>query len=269
MAGSISEEQPLIKESEVHSEDSDSELEQNGGPYKQKYACLQVTFRRPVQNFLDVVALIYGFLPFVVPVVFLISFIAWFPQKIGLYGFAVSITCMIMNELIFKPIVKDPRPTRSANKFLDKNDNKWKMKPGMPSGHVLNATTIMIWSLMEVSLKGPGWDVDHFIQTELWLLGIVVLMAPVPWARWWNQDHTLNQCLVAMAIGVPLGALAYILRVNFIQLSWMPWDEEKSVPITKTAPENRTLLAEVVQSAVTTSLSMVSAHGSRALRQTP
>jgi len=248
MAGSISEEQPLIKESEVHSEDSDSELETNGGPYKQKYAFLQVTFRRPIQSCLDVVALIYGFLPFIVPAVFLLTFIAEFPHRLPLYGFAVSITCMIMNELIFKPIVKAPRPTKSANKFLDKRDNTWKMKPGMPSGHVLNATTIMIWSLMEVALRGPGYDPAHFIQTEYWFLGIVVLMAPVPWARWRIQDHTLNQCLVAMAIGVPLGALAYILRVNFVE--WMPWDEvETHVQFTTTH------LAEVVQSTVTTSLS--------------
>jgi hypothetical protein len=268
MAGSPAETRPLMKdddESKVFSEDSDPELEKNGGIYQQKYAFLQVTFRRPVQSPLDVIALIYGFLPFIVPVVFLIVFIVEFPAKIGLYGFSVSITCMIMNELIFKPIVKDPRPTKSANKFLDKEDNTWKMKPGMPSGHVLNATTIMIWSLMEVALKGPGYDAEHIVQTECWLAGILVLMAPVPWARWRNKDHTLNQCMVAIAIGIPLGALAYVIRINFIQCKWMPWEEVED-PVTPTiAPEDATRLAEVV----TTSLSMVAAHGGRALRQTP
>jgi len=44
-----------------------------------------------------------------------------------------------------------------------------------------------------------------------------------------------------MAIGVPLGALAYILRVNFVEITWMPWDEVEN-PVQITAPENHTLL---------------------------
>mmetsp|Transcript_147589 Transcript_147589/g.411087 ORF Transcript_147589/g.411087 Transcript_147589/m.411087 type:complete len:269 (+) Transcript_147589:63-869(+) len=221
-AGSGDEETaPLTKQEEkVYDEDSDPELAKNGGKYTSKYAIGQVTFRCPLDGPVHFIVLVYGFLPFIVPAAFIIHW-AIHRGTLGLYGFCVSIVATIMNELIFKPIVKDPRPVESANKFKDK-DGQMKMKPGMPSGHVLNATTIMVWSFLEVVCRGPGFH-ENLVITLEWLLFIFVIMAPVPWARWKNKDHTLNQCLVAGALGIVAGVAAYVIRISFFHPAAKPW----------------------------------------------
>lgn len=219
------------KQEKVHDEDSDTELEKNGGIYAKKFAFLQVTFRLPIQGPVQVIALIYGFLPFIVPAVFLIHFLIH-RHRLGIYGFCVCIVASILNELIFKPIVKDPRPVESANKFRDK-DGKMKMKPGMPSGHVLNATTTMVWATLEVAFRGPGFN-RHFYTTLEWLAFIFILMGPVPWARWKNKDHTLNQCLVAGGIGIVFGILAFVIRTQFLPVYWKPWPAPIELPTNST-----------------------------------
>lgn len=228
MAKATAEEiQPLKQQDasdKVFDDESDPELEKNGGPYQKKYAFLQVTFRLPLDGPGHFCVLVYGFLPFVVPATFLIH---WLIHRhfLGLYGFLVSIVTSLLNELVFKPIVKDPRPVESANKFKDPSDGVWKMKPGMPSGHVLNATTIMVWALLEIAFKGPGYH-KHMYTTLEWLAFILVLMAPVPWARWKNKDHTLKQCLVAGALGVLAGIGAFLLRTMYFSQVWKPWPME-------------------------------------------
>merc|ERR1712113_812994 len=100
---------------------------------------------------------------------------------------------------------------------------KRKMKPGMPSGHVLNAVTILVWSTLEVALRDPG--VKHPTHCAEWMAAIFVLMAPVPWARWRNKDHTLNQCLVAGALGIVAGIVAFVIRIYFFHhAGTKPWD---------------------------------------------
>merc|ERR1712110_467769 len=60
--------------------------------------------------------------------------------------------------------------------------------------------------------------------TITWFAIILALMAPVPWARWFNFDHTLNQTLVSLVLGTCVGAGAFYCRVRFFSDPWKPWD---------------------------------------------
>merc|ERR1719433_844861 len=97
-------------------------------------------------------------------------------HKLALYGFVLSIGTSIVNEVALKPFFDDPRPKESANKEQDKVTKQWKMKPGMPSGHVLNATTILTWALLEVAFRGSSWH-HHYMRNFKWLTFIALLMA--------------------------------------------------------------------------------------------
>lgn len=131
-----------------------------------------------------------------------------------IYGIVISLVTSLANEVIFKPIVNDPRPLVSANRHQD-HDGRWVMKPGMPSGHVLNASCIMVWALLEVSLRGPGFSEEKSFLTSSWIVAIVILMAPVPWARIYNGDHSEKQCLVAGILGLFFGVAAFYIRQTY------------------------------------------------------
>eukprot|EP00440_Ansanella_granifera_P053328 gb/GFBE01057808.1/.p1 GENE.gb/GFBE01057808.1/~~gb/GFBE01057808.1/.p1 ORF type:complete len:273 (+),score=52.24 gb/GFBE01057808.1/:1-819(+) len=205
--------QPLVD----YDPEKDPELKKNNGKYDSKKAILQVTWRFPVDpNPLNIIALIYGYLPFLVPVLFFIDVVVE-RRFLPFYGLVVSAIVTVLNEVILKPIVKDPRPDGSANRQQNKETGKWEMKPGMPSGHVLNASTTMVWCLLEVSLRGPGFD-DHPFLTYRLLFIILLLMAPVPWARIYNQDHSVAQCVVAGMIGIGAGVAAYFIRAQYFPL---------------------------------------------------
>jgi hypothetical protein len=197
----------------------DPELKKYGGRFDRKVAIGQVTFRFPLEfDPLNLIALLYGFLPWAVPITFGLS-AAITRHFVLLYGLIVSVVTSLVNEVGLKPFFNDPRPLESANRHADGS-----MKPGMPSGHVLNATTIMVWAALEVALSGPGFD-DHPRLTEGWLIFILLLMGPVPWARWYNSDHTIKQCIVAGVLGILVGALAYYLRATYFEHHWKPWDD--------------------------------------------
>jgi len=231
------EEAKLLNQLEDLAPEKDPELKKNGGKFDEKTSFLQVTIRWPIDTHpLNLIALLYGFLPFIVPASFFVAAIVT-QRFIPVFAFVMSIVTSLINEVIFKPLLKDPRPTRSAHRHLGK-DGKWEMKPGMPSGHVLNATCILVWAVLEVGLRGPGFDHDHSFLTAGWIVAIIVLMAPVPWARWYNGDHSLNQCLVAASLGIVVGVLAYYLRVTYFPQSWKPWEsmpEEESRPLSTAA----------------------------------
>lgn len=198
----------------------DPELKKYGGRFDRKVAIGQVTFRFPLEWWdpLNVIALLYGFLPWAVPITFGLS-AAITRHFILLYGLIVSLVTSLVNEVGLKPFFNDPRPLESANRHADGSS-----KPGMPSGHVLNATTIMVWAVLEVAFRGPGFD-DHPHLTTEWLAFIFLLMGPVPWARWYNSDHTIKQCIVAGILGVFVGAFAYWIRSTYFEDHWKPWDE--------------------------------------------
>lgn len=201
------------------------------GPYVKKKAYGQVTIRFPINPHpLNLIALAYGFLPWLLPILLTVHGIATW-HFLPLYGVAMSIVCALINEAVLKPILKQPRPQETAHVYTH-GDKIGQPKDGMPSGHVLNATTLMVWSLLEVGLKGPGLEKDQAL-TITWLIIILVLMAPVPWARWHNWDHTLNQTLVSLCLGTIVGAAAFYLRVTYFSQPWKPWADTDTPAMAK------------------------------------
>jgi len=195
----------------------DEELKENGGRFDKKIAVGQVTIRLPLDpNPLNLIALAYGFLPWLIPIGLGCYFI-WTWHFIYIYGVLISAVLATINEGILKKIFNEPRPKQSANKYPD-----GRMKHGMPSGHVLNATSIMVWSLLEVYLRGPGLE-EHQKLTIYWLAAIFGLHFPVPWARWYNMDHSAKQCSVSIVLGLIVGATAFYLRVHYFGGVWKPW----------------------------------------------
>lgn len=199
-------------------EEKDMELKENGGPYTSKMAIGQVTIRLPLSGHpLNIIALLYGFLPWIVPITLVVYFVyTW--HFIYLFGPLMSCVLAIINEGILKKVFNEPRPKESANKHKDGS-----MKPGMPSGHVLNATSIMVWALLEVYYKGPGLH-KHQTLTMDWLVVILFVHLPVPWARWYNSDHSAKQCAVSGVLGLIVGALGFYLRVHYFGHAWKPWE---------------------------------------------
>jgi len=194
--------------------------EHRGAKFAEAKAIGQVTIRFPLDfHPLNLLALTYGFLPWLIPIGLALEFFyTW--HFIYIYGVMISIVLAIINEGILKKIFNEGRPTRSANKNADGT-----MKHGMPSGHVLNSTSIMLWSFLEVYLKGPGLA-EHQKLTMTWLGAIVALMFPVPWARWYNYDHSVRQCVASILIGTVVGFSAFYIRVHYCHGAWKPWDHQ-------------------------------------------
>merc|ERR1712136_693604 len=142
-------------------------------------------------NVLDMSALLYGFLPWIIP---------W------------AIVTTLVNEFL-KRLIDQPRPQRSANRMLD-----GRPMPGMPSGHVLNSTTLMTWAMLEILFDGP--DVAAALGGSVL---IIFLQCPVPWARWHNGDHTAAQCIVSIFLGMIVGTVAFVIRMRHFPSVWKPW----------------------------------------------
>lgn len=242
--------------------DLDVELKKNGGKFDNKFAVLQVTFRTPIDPHpLNIIALLYGFLPFLVPGALFVAAVVT-RRFIFMFGICMSLIAVLINEALLKPLFDEPRPLASANRHQCPTTKKFKMKPGMPSGHVMNATCVMVWATLEVA-----FECVHCVGTDAlttkWLIGIVLVMAPVPWARWYNSDHSLNQCLVGGLLGIVFGIGAYYVHFHFFhQHEWAPWRHEHHVEalhvithstttaMTSLATAVGTTLAQAVQSTV-------------------
>jgi len=196
----------------------DPELRKYGGKYTHKCALGQVTIRCPEYNPIAHIAILYGYLPFIIPGgFFILGFV--YGRFMGKFGFFLALSCTIANELFFKPLANDPRPIQSANKTKAGTPTH-----GMPSGHVLNAYTLMIWSSLEVIFaRDPESQ-----QIQLWwFIVILVIMLPVPWARWYNYDHTLMQCLVSVALALVIGTTAFEIRTKYFSDHWQPWEAKR------------------------------------------
>lgn len=226
------------------------ERERFGLKFHEKKAILQVTVRFPLGQVyltrpLALLALIYGYTPWLVPFAFGMHWIITLlldhgrfggggnGRFISLYGCLVCVIVSLVNEVILKPLIKDPRPPETANYRVVKGEpgqpDVRTVKEGMPSGHVLNATTVMMWALLEVSIRGPGYDADLGL-TVGWVCFILCLMGPVPWARWYNLDHTFAQCWVSFLLGLVVGTAAFWVRMTFFQSHWKYWTPNASGP---------------------------------------
>jgi len=128
---------------------------------------------------------------------------------------------MALSELILKPLMKDPRPPESANRYPD-----GRIKYGMPSGHSMGTTAIMVWVILEVILRtdeSGGLEIEDTINRK-WLYIVLALCGPVPWSRAYNMDHTVAQVVVGAGFGIVLGIAAFLLRANQFPGHHYPWD---------------------------------------------
>jgi len=176
------------------------------GKLESKWGIGQVSLRLPLQNPLDILAVAYGFLPYLVP----FSFLLWSlqtlirfgsPRFFPTYGLIMASICALVNEVVIKNVCRrvlseelTTRPPEAVCKHA-----------GMPSGHVMNAYTLMVWAFLEEALD------EHVVYPE-WLFFIILVMGPVPWARVHNGDHTRPQVAVSVLAGTMMGILVYLIR---------------------------------------------------------
>merc|ERR1711924_155150 len=90
---------------------------------------------------------------------------------------------------------------------MGEGEVRYVLMPGMPSGHVLNATALMAWAVLEVSAA----DADPNVAVE-WCALILSLTVPVPWARWYNFDHSFKQVWVSFVAGLIVGTIGFYIR---------------------------------------------------------
>jgi len=187
------------------------------GTLKKKWAFGQVSIRLPLPGPVSFIAIVYGYLPFVIPLWWLLWLIgSWVelgkPQFFPTCGLAIAAGFALVNETITKQICKRTLPASITNRPPEAVCNH----PGMPSGHVMNAYTLMTWCLLECAL-------DKIVHID-WLIAIAVVMAPVPWARVYNKDHTVPQVMVSFVVAIIMGSIAYYVRKSYFPHHEQPWD---------------------------------------------
>merc|ERR1712176_1608095 len=186
------------------------------GELRCKWGAGQVSIRLPVPDAMSWTALVYGYLPFAIPIwwavwVIISSITNGSPRFFPLYGLCIAIGFAIVNETITKQICKR---TMSADVTSRPPEAVCK-HPGMPSGHVMNAYTLMIWTLAEI-IYDFSLHLDYFVV-------LLVVMGPVPWARVYNRDHTVPQVVVSGCIACFMGVLAFCLRKTYFGEHEEPW----------------------------------------------
>lgn len=187
------------------------------GTLKSKWAFGQVSIRLPLDGPVAFIAIVYGYLPFIIPgwwAIWLIySACVGHPAFFPLAGLVIAGSFALVNEAITKKLCKKLLPAEITSRPAESVCKH----PGMPSGHVMNAYTLMVWCLLECAL-------DEVVHPE-WLVAIALVMAPVPWARVYNMDHTPLQVAVSMAVASIMGCIAYIIRKRHFPHHRQPWDE--------------------------------------------
>lgn len=187
------------------------------GTLRRKIGIGQVSIRLPIQSASQFIALTYGYLPFIIPIWWLIWALVSYihngkPRFFPVFGVSIAIGFALVNELIIKQICKRTLPAS----ITDRPPEAVCKHPGMPSGHVMNAYTLMVWCLLEAAL-------DHHVHPE-WLLIVCLVMGPVPWARVANKDHTVAQVTVSAITATVMGSIAFVIRNHWYPHMGQPWD---------------------------------------------
>lgn len=187
------------------------------GKLRCKWGIGQVSIRLPVRDCLTFTALLYGYLPFIIPIWWalwaLITKIQYGEARFfPFFGICIAAGFALVNELITKQICKRTLPASITNRPPEAVCKH----PGMPSGHVMNAYTLMVWCFLEAAF-------DTTVYPE-WLLVIILIMGPVPWARVYNKDHTVAQVLASACCAVFMGTVAYFIRKTHFPDHQQPWD---------------------------------------------
>jgi len=191
------------------------------GTLRAKWGVGQVSIRLPIRSPLQLIAIIYGYLPFIIPIWWFIWVVATWtkcgsPRFYPAFGICIAAGFALVNETVTKKLCRkllSPEITNRPPEAVCKH-------PGMPSGHVMNAYTLMTWTLVEV-LMDFQIHIDHFLV-------LLIVMGPVPWARVYNKDHTVPQVVASMVAALGMGLIATAIRFHFFpeQRGHWPWDWE-------------------------------------------
>eukprot|EP00928_Gymnodinium_smaydae_P045184 TRINITY_DN30150_c0_g5_i1.p1 TRINITY_DN30150_c0_g5~~TRINITY_DN30150_c0_g5_i1.p1 ORF type:complete len:261 (-),score=22.92 TRINITY_DN30150_c0_g5_i1:115-897(-) len=187
------------------------------GKLRCKWGIGQVSIRLPVQSCTAFIALVYGYLPFIIPIWWAIWALVTYcmhgqPRFFPFFGICIAASFALVNELVTKQICKR---TLSAS-ITNRPPEAVCKHPGMPSGHVMNAYTLMVWCFLEAAL-------DSMVHLE-WVALVVLIMGPVPWARVYNKDHTVAQVLASACIAIVMGCVAYYIRKTHYPHHAALWD---------------------------------------------
>uniref|UniRef100_A0A0G4IF89 Phosphatidic acid phosphatase type 2/haloperoxidase domain-containing protein n=1 Tax=Chromera velia CCMP2878 TaxID=1169474 RepID=A0A0G4IF89_9ALVE len=166
-------------------------------------AVMSVTIRKPI-TLVSGIAIAYSYLPYLV----CLGFSIWFVLDHIIYPLWAALTLItvsLVGEIGLKHIVREPRPENSAVKSY-----------GMPSSHSSTCIGLLFYTVFELlfPFEGvkPHWTA---LQLTLAVFVTVVALAPVPWARWYLEDHSLRQICVGSALGFIFGVSSYFVRVHF------------------------------------------------------
>jgi len=193
----------------------DYELISGGGKYTHKFQILQVTIRLPESDSVALMAIGYGFVIYTIPIAAALIMLLYPESFVNWIFFLKYCTLMLcctitLNELILKPRIKSPRPRESANVKPDGDP-----KPGMPSGHAVNSCAVLTLIIYEIT-RIPA----HLAVSKCaWIFLACAMLAPIPWSRCHNKDHTPEQCAVGAVIGIFAGILFGLLRSQFFDTS--------------------------------------------------
>ncbi|KAF8822373.1 putative Dolichyldiphosphatase [Cardiosporidium cionae] len=178
-----------------HSIGSDIEA---GLPDQYAFSFLSVSYRSPL-SIPIFLALLYSYVPFLA---FFLHFVGFFFTTSAIPFFVVSILSITaaLNEVLIKNIFRESRPLGSLVQSY-----------GMPSSHCMVSYGVLTWSLLEFLFPQ-----DILLFSLLHFLLICAIFIPVPWARFYLDDHTPRQCVYGCLGGAIFGILAYALRHFFI-----------------------------------------------------
>mmetsp|Transcript_99004 Transcript_99004/g.288715 ORF Transcript_99004/g.288715 Transcript_99004/m.288715 type:complete len:255 (+) Transcript_99004:48-812(+) len=207
----------------------DPELAQHGGECDKKFAFGQVTVRLPLDwRPLPLLALALSFLPWLIPAA-LVADIVCTRRLSSIALLALLVTCSAVTELLLKPLVQQARPSTTACR-----DSEGRVLPGMPSGHVVTSQVLGVWYSLQACWELPPEDAAWIVPL------LIAFMATVPWARWYNGDHTLMQVLVAAVFGTFCGAGAYAAYHCCAPSAWIHQSggglPDKNASLTEIAP---------------------------------
>jgi len=171
---------------------------------------LSVTIPKPITTQV-LVALIYSYIPFVM----FFGFFGWFiatESVVPLYGTILLIVTSLTSEGVLKNIFRQPRPFESAVESY-----------GMPSSHCMTAYAILIWIIGDTATSAMS------IPFKLaWICLILLLLVPIPWARYFLGDHSVSQCIAGCAGGIAFGLVASVLwfHVRYANINSLGQDME-------------------------------------------
>ncbi|KAH8583519.1 5 transmembrane domain protein [Cryptosporidium sp. chipmunk genotype I] len=168
----------------------------SSGQYTHPFGLFSVSIH-PVLTRKNALAIFYSFIPYIIGLVLFVWLLIG-DSFVPAYALIMMLASSASSEFFLKNIFKSPRPPNSACASY-----------GMPSSHCVTSYSILMWLLLE-NINALG-----FFSGFLFKLSIILITAPVPWARWYVEDHTIPQCIWGCIVGIFIGIFAFIMRIQF------------------------------------------------------